>query len=1241
MLTIKESDLDVNNKINKSLKYDNSNHSNLSNSDEMIKDEILALSEIYSGNVEKINNREIKIIIKPYSINFNSNYPKCYIELLIKYSDNYPKTIPKITIINTYNFEKKELEEIKNKIDNILKEYTEKNEVMIHEVCQIIQKEVDLRASKFEPNLNISIISENNNSDDKNKSEEKQNINPKKNALENVIGAILENNVKDNNSDLQNQKDSYSDSNNSNNNFNEDDFELDINSDNNDSIKFSDNGNERISNISNTNISINNQINTSYSFPSRFHNEFIIECKLGQGGGGSVFKVKNIADKMYYAIKRIKLILPKNKNIKEVLSKVQGEEFVLARLQNRFIVRYYQSWIEDYQPGDYIDEENEDDEYEYFEEDEHFQNDNKNNNNKNNNNNNMKNNKFRKLSFEKKTSSEFDMSKTNNSFSIPNIVFESINNNSNKNKNKIKGNGIWDDDDDEEEEEEEKEKEIENDINIHKRRESKEEKLSRIKTIYIQMEYCEGKTLREAIDNKILSIEQKWKLITQILEGVRFIHSKGLIHRDLKPGNIFLDNNYNAKIGDFGLAKITKSKNQFEQNQIQKELINIGNNDLMTYAIGTKYYCSPEQEKITKYTNKSDIFSLGIIIFEMFYDFNSLMERDIVLRGIKDEQKYPNDFEDLCFNLKVPNVYKIVKMCTNHDPKERPSAEKLLNSKLIPYILDEKSVLHNFYNIIEDNPNFSSKFLEILIEKNLKNIYSNTYENKNIFFQKFEDSQYNQILHKKKVISPIYYYNIIENIEYKIKSIFHENNVCYKRLNEIEIFDYYNKFNFYDNGKLIKIDLNNEHNSIDYLINELMLTKSGEIMFCSQNIYRNLNRFINKFIDANLLKDLLPIKYYSDSLNSISYQTENNEMIIQYNDIYFFSLWGNIIEKNNILVDFDEKYVIDCFKIIFQIIKDIELNSKSIIIRINSSYIFDKIFQRFLGHKENIKQIQLKTLLEISKRFNTREGEISLEKLKELITNKKIDIPISRENLNELLSYMNINGDLNSIKKRFEKKEFSKEIKYLSKFLENSPFWLGKMDERKGNYFKNIKIDFSLIPNNLVYYSDFYFQVCFTNHKYTKLPFIEGGRIDNYFTNSNYGKDLRGFSFQIFLENLFLINQSKYKRFVDYTQFFYDVLIITNTDYSGYNNVMADLYEYLLKNDLKCEIIFKKQNEINFDTFFKVYKMKYIVVLIYEKNIEQGKFKFKIESFELKNNKFFIEKSEVLNFICPKKNEKK
>ena len=123
----------------------------------------------------------------------------------------------------------------------------------------------------------------------------------------------------------------------------------------------------------------------------------------------------------------------------------------------------------------------------------------------------------------------------------------------------------------------------------------------------------------------------------------------------------------------------------------------------MTYAIGTKYYCSPEQENSTHYTSKSDIFSLGIIIFEMFYYFNSLMERNIVLRGIKEDKKYPKDFEEIC----PSNVVKIVKLCTNHNPKERPSAQDLLNSKLIPYVLNEKNVVDNFNDIIEDNQSFS------------------------------------------------------------------------------------------------------------------------------------------------------------------------------------------------------------------------------------------------------------------------------------------------------------------------------------------------------------------------------------------------------------------------------------------------------------------------------------------------------------------------------------------------------
>ncbi|CAN0581457.1 unnamed protein product, partial [Ectocarpus sp. 12 AP-2014] len=69
------------------------------------------------------------------------------------------------------------------------------------------------------------------------------------------------------------------------------------------------------------------------------------------------------------------------------------------------------------------------------------------------------------------------------------------------------------------------------------------------------MEYCEN-TLRHIIDHGELWREEQrcWRLFRQMLEGVDFIHSKGIIHRDLTPPNVFLDGEENVKLGDFGLA---------------------------------------------------------------------------------------------------------------------------------------------------------------------------------------------------------------------------------------------------------------------------------------------------------------------------------------------------------------------------------------------------------------------------------------------------------------------------------------------------------------------------------------------------------------------------------------------------------------------------------------------------------------------------------------------------------------
>lgn len=67
--------------------------------------------------------------------------------------------------------------------------------------------------------------------------------------------------------------------------------------------------------------------------------------------------------------------------------------------------------------------------------------------------------------------------------------------------------------------------------------------------LYIQMEYCEGLTLRDLVDEGIRD-DEAWRLFRQILEGLFYVHSQGLIHRDLKPSNVFLDSKNNVKLGD-------------------------------------------------------------------------------------------------------------------------------------------------------------------------------------------------------------------------------------------------------------------------------------------------------------------------------------------------------------------------------------------------------------------------------------------------------------------------------------------------------------------------------------------------------------------------------------------------------------------------------------------------------------------------------------------------------------------
>jgi serine/threonine protein kinase len=119
---------------------------------------------------------------------------------------------------------------------------------------------------------------------------------------------------------------------------------------------------------------------------------------------------------------------------------------------------------------------------------------------------------------------------------------------------------------------------------------------------FIAMEYVEGQNLKEVLaQGRPLSFEQAADICAQVAEGLDFAHAKGIVHRDVKPANIILLEGNRAKITDFGIAKITSG---------------VANLTTTGQFLGTPNYMAPEQIKGTPVDGRSDIFSLGICLYE-------------------------------------------------------------------------------------------------------------------------------------------------------------------------------------------------------------------------------------------------------------------------------------------------------------------------------------------------------------------------------------------------------------------------------------------------------------------------------------------------------------------------------------------------------------------------------------------------------------------------------------------------
>ena len=121
--------------------------------------------------------------------------------------------------------------------------------------------------------------------------------------------------------------------------------------------------------------------------------------------------------------------------------------------------------------------------------------------------------------------------------------------------------------------------------------------------IYMVMEWCEGRLLREILDEGPLSQERALRIAGEVLDGLDYIHANGVVHRDLKPENIMVDADDHIKLIDFGIAGDAAAKRLTYAN--------------FTAAIGTPNYISPEQVKGRRGDGRSDIYSMGVILYEM------------------------------------------------------------------------------------------------------------------------------------------------------------------------------------------------------------------------------------------------------------------------------------------------------------------------------------------------------------------------------------------------------------------------------------------------------------------------------------------------------------------------------------------------------------------------------------------------------------------------------------------------
>lgn len=194
---------------------------------------------------------------------------------------------------------------------------------------------------------------------------------------------------------------------------------------------------------------------------------------------------------------------------------------------------------------------------------------------------------------------------------------------------------------------------------------------------FIVMELLRARTLRDMLSEEGLPPETALDLAAQVADGLSCAHASNIIHRDIKPGNLMISNEGHLKIIDFGLAKLieVRDADSSEDKTITRLDTEIGT------IVGTTTYMSPEQARSEVVDPRTDIFSLGIVLFEMLtgaVPFRGRGAADILSSVLKDPTPRIQTLVSGLTSEATVLVQTILDKCLAKDPKDRyPSAESL------------------------------------------------------------------------------------------------------------------------------------------------------------------------------------------------------------------------------------------------------------------------------------------------------------------------------------------------------------------------------------------------------------------------------------------------------------------------------------------------------------------------------------------------------------------------------------